>query len=136
MCESHFSFQSGAALLVNQPKWAHITPLLTELHRLPVTACIKFKSLILSYSWMCPLLLEQSFTRTILSRPICPSSAVFVLRGSGLYSSTYFFKYCFRFNNLDASGQDYSVCCSESKSYASRVFIKSVSVALATYLSL
>lgn len=55
-------------------------------------------------------------TITILSKPICPSSAVFVRRGLGLYSSAYYFKYCFRFNNLDASGQNYSVCCSENKS--------------------
>src|SRR4029434_2924013 len=36
-------------LLGRQPKRAHITPLLIELHWLPVAACIKFKSLMLTY---------------------------------------------------------------------------------------
>src|SRR4029434_10212408 len=43
--------QNAAARLVfNQPKRAHVTPLLIELHWLPVAAHIKFKSLILAYS--------------------------------------------------------------------------------------
>ena len=42
--------QNAAARLVfNQPKRAHVTPLLTELHWLPVAARIKFKSLMLAY---------------------------------------------------------------------------------------
>ena len=42
--------QNAAARLVfNQPKRAHVTPLLIELHWLPVAACIKFKSLMLAY---------------------------------------------------------------------------------------
>ena len=41
--------QNAAARLVfNQPKRAHVTPLLIELHWLPVAACIKFKSLMLA----------------------------------------------------------------------------------------
>src|SRR4029434_9639277 len=42
--------QNAAARLVfNQPKRAHVTPLLIELHWLPVAARIKFKSLMLAY---------------------------------------------------------------------------------------
>jgi len=42
--------QNAAARLVfNQPKRAHVTPLLIELHWLPVDARIKFKSLMLAY---------------------------------------------------------------------------------------
>src|SRR4029434_2458243 len=42
--------QNAAARLVfNQPKRAHVTPLLIELHWLPVAARIKLKSLILAY---------------------------------------------------------------------------------------
>src|SRR4029434_2887784 len=38
-----------ARLVFNQPKRAHVTPLLIELHWLPVAARIKFKSLMLAY---------------------------------------------------------------------------------------
>ena len=42
--------QNAAARLVfNQPKRAHVTLLLIDLHWLPVAACIKFKSLMLAY---------------------------------------------------------------------------------------
>src|SRR4029434_9722870 len=42
--------QNAAARLVfNQPKRAHVTLLLIELHWLPVAARIKFKSLMLAY---------------------------------------------------------------------------------------
>uniref|UniRef100_A0A672ZLQ3 Reverse transcriptase domain-containing protein n=1 Tax=Sphaeramia orbicularis TaxID=375764 RepID=A0A672ZLQ3_9TELE len=42
--------QNAAVRLVfNQPKRAHVTPLLIELHWLPIAARIKFKSLILAY---------------------------------------------------------------------------------------
>src|SRR4029434_3941797 len=42
--------QSAAARLVfKQPKRAHVTPLLIELHSLPVAARIEFKSLMLAY---------------------------------------------------------------------------------------
>src|SRR4029434_8644272 len=42
--------QNAAARLVfNQPKRARVTPLLIELHWLPVAARIKFKSLMLAY---------------------------------------------------------------------------------------
>src|SRR4029434_1334102 len=42
--------QNAAARLVfNQPKRAHVTPLLIELHWLPVAARIKFKSLMLAH---------------------------------------------------------------------------------------
>src|SRR4029434_4978212 len=42
--------QNAAARLVfNQPKRAHLTPLLIELHWLPLAARIKFKSLMLAY---------------------------------------------------------------------------------------
>ena len=42
--------QNAAAHLVfNQPQRAHVTPLLIELHWLPVAARIKFKSLLLAY---------------------------------------------------------------------------------------
>src|SRR4029434_8684229 len=40
---------AGARLVFNQPKRAHVTPLLIELHWLPVAARIKFKSLMLAY---------------------------------------------------------------------------------------
>src|SRR4029434_947437 len=36
-------------LVFNQPKRAHFTPLLIDLHWLPVAARIKFKSLMLAY---------------------------------------------------------------------------------------
>ena len=39
----------SARLVFNQPKRAHVTPLLIELHWLPVAARIKFKSLMLAY---------------------------------------------------------------------------------------
>ena len=35
--------------MFNQPKRAHVTPLLIDLHWLPVAARIKFKSLMLAY---------------------------------------------------------------------------------------
>ena len=38
-----------ARLVFNQPKRAHVTPLLIELHWLPVGARINFKSLMLAY---------------------------------------------------------------------------------------
>ena len=42
--------QNAAARLVfNQPKRAHVTPLLISLHWLPVAARIKFKTLMLAY---------------------------------------------------------------------------------------
>ncbi len=42
--------QNAAAQLVfSEPKRAHVTPLLISLHWLPVTACIKFKTLMLAY---------------------------------------------------------------------------------------
>ena len=42
--------QNAAACLVfNQPKRAHDTPLLIELHWLPLAACIKFKPLMIAY---------------------------------------------------------------------------------------
>ena len=42
--------KNAAALVVfNQPKRAHVTPLLMELHLLPVAARIKFKSFMLAY---------------------------------------------------------------------------------------
>src|SRR4029434_4069808 len=42
--------QNAAARLVfNQPKRAHVTPLLIDLHWLPVAGRIKFKSLMLAY---------------------------------------------------------------------------------------
>src|SRR4029434_9296303 len=37
-------------LVFNQPKRAHVTPLLTDLHWLPVAARIKLNSLMLAYS--------------------------------------------------------------------------------------
>src|SRR4029434_1154668 len=40
---------AAAHLAFNQPKSAHVTPLLIELHWLPVAARIKFKSLMLAY---------------------------------------------------------------------------------------
>src|SRR4029434_11010764 len=40
---------AAARLVFNQPKRAHVTPLLIELHWLPVAARIKFKSLMLAY---------------------------------------------------------------------------------------
>ena len=42
--------QNAAARLVfNQPKFSHVTPLFRSLHWLPITARIKFKTLVLSY---------------------------------------------------------------------------------------
>src|SRR4029434_5782268 len=40
---------AAAHLVFNQPKRAHVTPLLIELHWLSVDARIKFKSLMLAY---------------------------------------------------------------------------------------
>uniref|UniRef100_A0AAY4AM17 Reverse transcriptase domain-containing protein n=2 Tax=Denticeps clupeoides TaxID=299321 RepID=A0AAY4AM17_9TELE len=39
----------AARLIFNQPKYTHVTPLLTSLHWLPVAARIEFKSLMLAY---------------------------------------------------------------------------------------
>src|SRR4029434_10170286 len=39
----------ATCLVFNKPKRAHVTPLLIELHWLPVAARIKFKSLMLAY---------------------------------------------------------------------------------------
>ncbi len=42
--------QNAAAQLVfTEPKRAHVTPLFISLQRLPVAACIKFKTLMLAY---------------------------------------------------------------------------------------
>ena len=41
--------KAAGRLVFNQPKRAHVTPLLIELHWLPVAARIKFKSLMLAY---------------------------------------------------------------------------------------
>ncbi|KAJ8407757.1 hypothetical protein AAFF_G00268010 [Aldrovandia affinis] len=42
--------QNAAARLVfNQPKFTHVTPLLSSLHWLPIAACIRFKSLVLAF---------------------------------------------------------------------------------------
>ena len=42
--------QNDAARLVfNQPKFSHVTPLLRDLHWLPISARIKFKTLVLAY---------------------------------------------------------------------------------------
>src|SRR4029434_10404852 len=53
---------TAARLVFNQPKRAHVTPLLIELHWLPVAARIKFKSFILAYSYcrFCSHLLKCS----------------------------------------------------------------------------
>src|SRR4029434_10743206 len=40
---------AAARLVLNKPKRPHVTPLLIELHWLPVAARIKFKSLMLAY---------------------------------------------------------------------------------------
>jgi len=40
---------TAAHLVFNQQKRAHVTPLLIDLHWLPVAARIKFKSLMLAY---------------------------------------------------------------------------------------
>src|SRR4029434_2543291 len=40
---------TSGSLVFNQPKRAHVTPLLIDLHWLPVAARIKFKSLLLAY---------------------------------------------------------------------------------------
>src|SRR4029434_1705315 len=46
---THIHTQSSAWNNSKQPQRAHVTPLLTELHWLPVAARIKFKSLLLAY---------------------------------------------------------------------------------------
>ena len=40
---------AAARLIFNVPRYTHTTPLLTNLHWLPVIACIKFKTLALAY---------------------------------------------------------------------------------------
>ena len=40
---------AAARLIFNVPRYTHTTPLLTDLHWLPVMACIKFKTLVLAY---------------------------------------------------------------------------------------
>ena len=40
---------TAARLVFNQPKFSHVTPLLRDLHWLPISARIKFKTMILAY---------------------------------------------------------------------------------------
>ena len=63
-------------LLGRQPKRAHVTPLLIELHWLPVAARIKFKSLMLAYrvlagsapTYLNALYLQETFEDPTLQR--------------------------------------------------------------------
>ncbi|KAG5276858.1 hypothetical protein AALO_G00110590 [Alosa alosa] len=66
--------QNAAARLVyNQPKRAHVTPLLIQLHWLPMAARIKFKSLTLAYkvvSGSAPTYLNALIQTYTTSRPL------------------------------------------------------------------
>ncbi|XP_071348004.1 uncharacterized protein [Trachinotus anak] len=70
--------QNAAARLVyNQPKRSHVTPLLIELHWLPVAARIKFKSLMLAYkvvSGTAPTYLNALVQEYASSRPLRSST--------------------------------------------------------------
>lgn len=48
MCVLQMVQNAVVHLVYNQLKWVHTTPLLTELHRLPVVVHIKVKSLVLT----------------------------------------------------------------------------------------
>src|SRR4029434_7485255 len=70
--------QNAAVRVVfNQPKRAHVTPLLIELHWLPVAACIKFKSLMLAYRVLAgaaPTYLNALVRANVTSRTLRSSS--------------------------------------------------------------
>lgn len=70
--------QNAAARLVfNQPKRAHVTPLLISLHWLPVAARIKFKALIIAYKAVtktAPVYLESLIQVYTPSRPLRSAS--------------------------------------------------------------
>uniref|UniRef100_A0A3B1K4M6 Reverse transcriptase domain-containing protein n=1 Tax=Astyanax mexicanus TaxID=7994 RepID=A0A3B1K4M6_ASTMX len=70
--------QNAAARLVfNQPKRAHVTPLLIELHWLPVDARIKFKALTIAYKVMteqAPSYLHSLLKAYATSRPLRSSN--------------------------------------------------------------
>lgn len=63
----------AARLVFNQPKRAHVTPLLIELHWLSLAARIRFKSLMLAYrvlSGKAPLYLNNLVKAHATSRPL------------------------------------------------------------------
>uniref|UniRef100_A0A8B9HMG4 Reverse transcriptase domain-containing protein n=1 Tax=Astyanax mexicanus TaxID=7994 RepID=A0A8B9HMG4_ASTMX len=70
--------QNAAARLVfNQPKRAHVTPLLIEVHCLPVDARIKFKTLTIAYKVMteqAPSYLHSLLKAYATSRPLRSSN--------------------------------------------------------------
>ena len=79
--------QNAAVRLVfNQPKRAHVIPLLIELHWLPVAARIKFKSLMLAYrviAGSAPIYLNALVRANVTARmlrsfgtAVCASTAI------------------------------------------------------------
>ncbi|XP_066530386.1 uncharacterized protein [Hoplias malabaricus] len=66
--------QNAAARLVfNQPKRAHVTPLLVELHWLPLAARIKFKSLMMAFrvfTGSAPIYLNRLLKPYVSARPL------------------------------------------------------------------
>ncbi|KAJ8384764.1 hypothetical protein AAFF_G00198500 [Aldrovandia affinis] len=66
--------QNAAARLVfNQPKFTHVTPLLSSLHWLPIAARIRFKSLVLAFQaarGTAPPYLQSLITPYTPSRPL------------------------------------------------------------------
>ena len=45
----HQTLKTDPELVFNVPRYTHFTTLLTDLHWVPVIACIKFKTLVLAY---------------------------------------------------------------------------------------
>src|SRR4029434_3099274 len=67
----------AARLVFNQPKRAHVTPLLIDLHWLPVAARIKFKSLMLAYRVLdgsAPTYLNALVRANVTPRMLRPST--------------------------------------------------------------
>ena len=64
---------AAARLIFNAPKYTHTTLLLTDLHWLPVIACIKFKTLVLAYQAIkgsAPAYIQQLIRPYTPARPL------------------------------------------------------------------
>ncbi len=67
----------SARLVFDQPKRTHVTPLLSDLHWLPVASRIKFKSLMLAYrvtTGSAPIYLNSIIQTYVPSCPLCSSN--------------------------------------------------------------
>ena len=69
---------SAARLIFNVPRYTHTTPLLTDLHWLPVIACIKFKTLVLAYQAVkgsAPAYIQQLIRPYTPARHLCSTTS-------------------------------------------------------------